>query len=56
VQNRRLTDLQTIDALKRQARRLRIEANRAPAPLAAQFIALAEIYEQRASRMEAPAA
>ena len=45
-------DLATIDALKRQARRLRIEANRAAPPLAAQFIALAELYEERAVRME----
>lgn len=56
MQPGRLNDLETIDALKRQARRLRIDANRAPAPLAAQFIALAEIYEKRAARMEAPAA
>jgi hypothetical protein len=47
-----LIDPQTVDALKRQARRLRLDANRAAAPIASQFIALAELYELRARRME----
>jgi hypothetical protein len=52
MQHLRLIDLQAIDALKRQARRLRIDANRAAPPLAAQFLALAELYEKRAERLE----
>jgi hypothetical protein len=49
---RGLNDPHPIEALRRQARRLRIDANRAAAPIAAQFIALAELYEMRAARLE----
>ena len=52
MHDRRLIGPDTIEALKRQARRLRIDANRAAAPIAVQFIALAELYELRAARME----
>ncbi|HUZ72391.1 MAG TPA: hypothetical protein VMU87_05350 [Stellaceae bacterium] len=46
------TDFMTIECLKRQARRMRLEANRASTSLAAQFIALAELYESQAVRRE----
>ncbi len=41
------------EQLKRKARSIRIEANRAPAQLAAQLVALAALYEREAenSRM-----
>ena len=51
-----LNDRHSIEDLRRQARRLRIEANRAAAPLARQFIALATVYEEQAERMERMAA
>ena len=50
------TDPFAIEALKRQARRLRIEANRASASLARQFLALADLYETQAQRLEDAAA
>ena len=56
MQSHPLPDFATIESLKRQARRLRLEANRAPTALATQFIALAELYEVQVERLETAAA
>jgi len=56
MRNDRSSDRHSIEDLRRQARRLRIEANRAAPPLARQFLALAALYEERAERMERRAA